>query len=71
MYDWKWQGICLLINECLGWSALHYTAAVGLWSLLVDMAMKDGVDLDSISNNNEMIEDCPEDRVNKTKCKGM
>lgn len=54
-----------------GWSALHYTAAVGLWSLLVDMAMKDGVDLDSISNNNEMIEDCPEDRVNKTKCKAI
>jgi hypothetical protein len=35
------------------------------------MAMKKGVDLDGVSINNEMIEDCPEDRVNKTKCKGM
>lgn len=54
-----------------GWSALHYTAATGLWSLLNDMAMKEGVDLYSVTDNNELIEDCPEDRVDRTKCKGM
>ena len=49
---------------------MHYTASMSLWSLLNDMAMKEGVDLYSVNNNNELIEDCPEDRLDRTKCKG-
>jgi hypothetical protein len=44
---------------------------MGLWSLLDDMAMKEGVDLYSVTDNNELIEDCPEDRVDRSKCKGV
>ncbi|GAB5586039.1 hypothetical protein Unana1_00939 [Umbelopsis nana] len=65
------QDLNINYQDTNGWSALHYTAAMGLWSLLDDMAMKEGVDLYSVTDNNELIEDCPEDRVDRSKCKAI
>ncbi|KAI9276200.1 ankyrin repeat-containing domain protein [Umbelopsis sp. AD052] len=65
------QDININYQDSNGWSALHYTAAMSLWSLLNDMAMKEGVDLYSVNGNNELIEDCPEDRLDRTKCKAI
>ncbi|ORZ02588.1 ankyrin repeat-containing domain protein [Syncephalastrum racemosum] len=52
-----------------GWTALHYAAALGLWSLLDQIAARKETDIGAQTNNGLFVFDCPETEADRRRCR--
>lgn len=53
-----------------GWTALHYAAALGLWSMVDLIAARKDTDIDAQTNNGLFVFDCPETEADRRRCRG-
>lgn len=53
----------------LGWTSLHYAAALGLWRSLQFLLSLTHCHVDARTNHGLRVEDCPESDFGRRKCK--
>jgi len=66
------QKECALFHTqsvCLGWTCLHYAAALGLWPSLQFIASLSHCNINARTNHGLKIEDCPESEFGRRKCR--
>jgi hypothetical protein len=53
----------------VGWTGLHYAAALGLWRSLQFLTSLTHCQVDARTNHGLRVEDCPESDFGRRKCK--
>ncbi|KAI9007953.1 hypothetical protein CLU79DRAFT_777235 [Phycomyces nitens] len=63
--------VCVVLTIALGWTALHYAAALGLWDSLEYLASCKEANLQAKTQHGLCIQDCPESPVDRKRCRFM